>query len=70
MSCYSFDPDACRLRKSIARMINELSRKNFMSTNSFDVVIIGTGAGGGALAQRLAPSGKRILILERGGFLP
>lgn len=36
----------------------------------YDVIIIGTGAGGGTLARRLAPSGKRILILERGGFLP
>ncbi|MEO1591922.1 MAG: GMC family oxidoreductase [Cyanobacteria bacterium J06632_22] len=32
----------------------------------FDVIIIGTGAGGGTLAQKLAPSGKRILLLERG----
>ncbi len=38
--------------------------------SNYDVIIIGTGAGGGALAQRLAPSGKRILILERGTFLP
>ena len=37
--------------------------------NHFDVIIIGTGAGGGTLAYALAPSGKRILILERGGFL-
>lgn len=36
----------------------------------FDVIIIGTGAGGGTLAGRLAGTGKRILILERGGFLP
>ena len=35
-----------------------------------DVVIIGTGAGGGTLAHRLAPSGKRILLLERGSFVP
>ena len=41
-----------------------------MSTNHYDIIIIGTGAGGGALAQRLAPSGKRILLLERGTFLP
>nr|WTB30118.1 FAD-binding protein [Streptomyces sp. NBC_00830] len=34
---------------------------------SYDVIIIGTGAGGGTLAHRLAPSGKRVLILERGG---
>lgn len=32
----------------------------------YDVIIVGTGAGGGTLAQALAPTGKRILILERG----
>lgn len=36
----------------------------------YDIIIIGTGAGGGTIAHALAPSGKRILILERGGFLP
>ena len=36
----------------------------------YDVIIIGTGAGGGTLAYRLASSGKRILLLERGDFLP
>ena len=41
-----------------------------MSHDQYDVIIIGSGAGGGTLAHRLAPSGKRILILERGGFLP
>jgi choline dehydrogenase-like flavoprotein len=32
----------------------------------YDIIIVGTGAGGGTLAQKLAPTGKRILILERG----
>ena len=36
----------------------------------FDVVIIGSGAGGGTLARVLAPTGLRILILERGDWLP
>src|SRR4051795_504731 len=36
----------------------------------YDVIIIGTGAGGGTLAHRLAPTGKRILLLQRGGYLP
>ena len=36
----------------------------------YDVIIIGTGAGGGTLAHRLAPSGKRILLLERGDYVP
>jgi len=35
----------------------------------YDVIIVGTGAGGGTLANVLAPSGKRILLLERGDFL-
>jgi choline dehydrogenase-like flavoprotein len=36
----------------------------------YDVIIIGSGAGGGTLAYRLAPSGKRILIIERGDYVP
>ena len=36
----------------------------------YDLIIIGTGAGGGTLAHRLASTGKRILLLERGDFLP
>jgi choline dehydrogenase-like flavoprotein len=38
--------------------------------SDYDVIIIGSGAGGGTLARHLAPSGKKILILERGGWLP
>jgi choline dehydrogenase-like flavoprotein len=41
-----------------------------MINDKYDVIIIGTGAGGGTMARALAPTGKRILILERGGFLP
>jgi choline dehydrogenase-like flavoprotein len=37
--------------------------------SDYDVIIIGTGGGGATLAYRLAPSGKRILLLERGDFL-
>jgi choline dehydrogenase-like flavoprotein len=36
----------------------------------YDVIIIGSGAGGGTLAHALASSGKRILLLERGDYLP
>jgi len=36
----------------------------------YDLIIVGAGAGGGTLAYALAPTGKRILILERGGYLP
>jgi choline dehydrogenase-like flavoprotein len=37
---------------------------------TYDVIIVGTGAGGGTLARHIAPSGKRILLLERGDWLP
>ena len=36
----------------------------------YDVIVVGSGAGGATLAQRLAPTGKSILILERGEHLP
>lgn len=35
----------------------------------YDIIIIGTGAGGGSLARHLAPSKKKILLLERGDWL-
>jgi choline dehydrogenase-like flavoprotein len=41
-----------------------------MAQNHYDVIIIGTGAGGGTLAFKLAPSGKKILVLERGDYVP
>ena len=40
------------------------------NNKTYDVVIIGSGAGGATLAHRLAPSGKDILVLERGERLP
>ena len=36
----------------------------------YDVIVIGSGAGGGTLTHRLAPTGKRVLLLERGDYLP
>ncbi|WP_431160738.1 GMC oxidoreductase [Flagellimonas beolgyonensis] len=40
-----------------------------MDTN-YDIIIVGTGAGGATLALKLADTGKRILLLERGGYVP
>ena len=40
-----------------------------MPSDHFDVIVIGSGPGGATLASRLAPTGKRILMLERGDYL-
>lgn len=37
---------------------------------AYDLVIIGTGMGGGTLAYALRESGLKILLLERGDYLP
>ena len=39
-------------------------------SNRYDIIIIGTGSGGGTMAYALAKTGKKILIMERGGFIP
>jgi len=39
-------------------------------SDHYDVIIIGSGPGGASVAHRLAPTGKRILLLERGDYLP
>ena len=39
-------------------------------SDSYDMIVIGSGAGGGTLVCHLAQSGKRILLLERGAWLP
>ncbi len=41
-----------------------------MSDIHYDVIVIGSGPGGASMAQKLAATGKRILLLERGDYLP
>ncbi len=41
-----------------------------MAADGYDVVIIGSGAGGGTMAHALGATGARILLLERGDFVP
>ena len=40
------------------------------TTEHYDVIVVGTGAGGGTFAHTVAEAGKRVLLLERGDFLP
>lgn len=41
-----------------------------MGQVKYDIIIIGSGAGGGTMAYALASTGKKILLIERGDFLP
>src|SRR5690606_29481682 len=45
-------------------------RHRSMTRTEFDIVIIGSGAGGGTMARALAPTGARILVVERGTHVP
>src|SRR4051794_39429734 len=60
--------NACHCHSRRSR--SALPPKGVQMPEHYDVVIVGTGAGGGTLAHTLAPSGKRVLLLERGNFLP
>jgi choline dehydrogenase-like flavoprotein len=41
-----------------------------MADDHYDVLVVGSGPGGASLAARVAETGKRVLLLERGDFLP
>jgi len=62
-------PSSSSVSNSMAAIYSALDLPHDL-IRDYDVIIIGSGAGGGTLARHLAPSGKRILLLERGDFLP
>lgn len=41
-----------------------------MGTEHYDVIVIGSGAGGGTVAHALSATPARLLIVERGDFVP
>lgn len=42
---------------------------NFDASHVYDVIVVGSGAGGGTLTSRLADAGRDILVLEAGPYL-
>jgi choline dehydrogenase-like flavoprotein len=61
-------PQASRLERTT--VTTQKRKENLMVNAHYDIIVIGTGAGGGTLTYSLAQSGKNILVLERGPFLP
>jgi choline dehydrogenase-like flavoprotein len=41
-----------------------------MGNDHYDILVVGSGPGGATTAARVAETGKRVLLLERGNFLP
>ena len=62
--------DLLRTQKNKVFHSTKVQKIMIIDDQHYDVIIVGTGAGGGTLANRLAPTGKKILILERGDFMP
>ena len=58
------------LIEAAARIIVAERIGGVRAMSHYDVIVIGSGAGGGTLVHRLAPSGKQVLLLERGDWLP
>ena len=58
------------LIEAAARIIVAERLEELSLMTHYDVIVIGSGAGGGTLVHRLAPSGKKVLLLERGDWLP
>ena len=54
---------------ALSRALQQAGEEQAMS-DRYDVIIIGSGPGGASVAHKLAPTGKRILLLERGDYLP
>jgi choline dehydrogenase-like flavoprotein len=50
--------------------LGEKSVNSFPKPDSYDCIIIGSGAGGSAAAYRLASAGLRVALIEKGDALP
>lgn len=59
--------DRARERREAAARDDLVHDAGSAAQSPFDYIVVGSGAGGGPLACRLALAGKRVLLLEAGG---
>src|SRR6266508_2578054 len=58
-----------RRHRCVGRAAGHRLKETAMNDH-YDVIVIGSGAGGGTVTHALAPTGAKVLLLERGGWLP
>lgn len=76
ISSILFDADPARIAQRSARDPYVIHKRCYLNIsllifllNRFDVIVIGSGMGGGVLAHSLADNKKRVLLLERGDLV-
>ncbi|KAI9252540.1 GMC oxidoreductase-domain-containing protein [Helicostylum pulchrum] len=53
---------------NVPERLHMLKPEEITDNMSFDVVVVGSGAGGGVIASKLAQSGKSVLVIEKGVY--